>query len=449
MVDNLPVGRSDANGRRYPKTPCPSAAPDGDPLLQPTVTPQKYDKAVLSYAESARLIRAKVAAEAAVSESQRSIQQATELLAHSWQRAAAAVRAIREFRAERRLGLAAKRRRKVLDRHIDDGPEDRRSRPRWLTEWLVWLIILLSAGYDTAFFATVFQDAIDIDPQAPILLRAVAYIPGFSIAMALILAGSWLAVPLFRHRSSAERRARRGPLNWRVVLSRTFRNWRPDEQTRRNDDLPWPSWPLAVTFLLLLLSVLGVWAWFRGRDLFDGNLRWPLVVLLLLLTGSAIAFKAAAHNPFADRDRETREDLARTQADLAALERGAGESVAELLGKWQEAQLTLENATLAARRPIVEAWASISEERARHGLAGNVAPSFVASDGQDTVGFALFDDLREPRVHVRVLDNGWAALADFDPARLQAQLADTLDQLHDQLDRAMETDSELHAPPEI
>ncbi|XVU20897.1 hypothetical protein ACQPZJ_26890 [Actinoplanes sp. CA-054009] len=292
-----------SNGRRYPSTPCGAGFPPVLPLTPVGNRQEPYDRDELSYAESARLTRATMAAEAAIVAARDGIREAHRRLVTAWHRGETAVRRVEEYAAGHRHGEAGRSRRRVLDRHAGDGAEDRRARPRWLSWWLVWPLILISAAYDTAFFAETFQTALDVPEDAPAWQNAISYIPGFGIAMALILCGSWLAVPLLRHRNRAERRPTRGRLDWPIVLSRTFRRWRPAVESRRPGDLPWPSWPLPVAFLLALVGVMGTWAWLRGGDLLDQRLRGPLAALLVLLTVSAIAFKASAHNPFQDPGR--------------------------------------------------------------------------------------------------------------------------------------------------
>ena len=435
MTDMMRTDDS-GNGRRYPGAPCTGGISATLPLLQIAARPEKYEKGELSYAESARLTRAAIAADAVITAAREGIRQNFRRLVTAWHSGETAVRQVEDFAAGHRLGEAGRSRRRVLDRHAGDGPEDRRARPRWLSWWMVWPLILMSAAYDTAFFASTFQTALDMPRDAPWWHKAISYIPGFGIAMALILAGSWLAVPLLRHRSRAERRTMRGRLNWRVVLSRTFLRWRPNPDSRRPDDLPWPSWPLPVGFLLVLLGVLGMWAWFRGDGLIDGRLQGPLVALLVLLTVSAIAFKASAHNPFMDRDVESRAELSGSRREVTRLETGARAELGELTAAWQDFHAAVEDAAAESRRPIIEAWAEIADERGRHGLTGAVAPHFASADN-DMSGVVFEGLLPAPAVRTLVLGDAADSVDRYQPVVLEERLTVALRELTAQLSRTM------------
>ncbi|MFF5081611.1 hypothetical protein ACFY36_31570 [Actinoplanes sp. NPDC000266] len=428
-----------SNGRRYPSTPCGAGFPPVLPLMPAGNRQEPYDRNELSYAESARLTRATMAAEAAIVAARDGIREAHRRLVTAWHRGETAVRRVEEYAAEHRHGEAGRSRRRVLDRHAGDGAEDRRARPRWLSWWLVWPLILISAAYDTAFFAGTFQTALDVPVDAPWWHTAISYIPGFGIAMALILAGSWLAVPLLRHRNRAERRPTRGRLDWRVVLSRTFLRWRPSVETRRPGDLPWPSWPLPVAFLLALVGVLGAWAWLRGDGLIDDRLRGPLAALLVLLTVSAIAFKASAHNPFKDRDVESRVGLARSGEELTRLEKGARDELGEHTTAWQDFHAAVEDAAADSRRHVVQAWAEIADERGRHGLTGPIAPRFASADGEGVIFEGL---LPAPAVRSLVLGDAGQAVERYRPSALEDRLTTALRAATDQLSRAMDPSGE-------
>ncbi|WP_067498415.1 hypothetical protein [Actinoplanes sp. TFC3] len=429
MTDIVP------GGRRYSSVPCPRGS--DLPIIDVVALPEKYDRTELSYAEAALLTRAGLAADESLAEAHPRIQDAADRLAQAWHRAAAALQRLAEFEAEQALREAGRACRRVRDRHAGDGPEDRRHRPFWLRAPLVWTLIMVSAIYDTVFFATIFQNAIDLRDDAPLWEKAISYIPGFGIAMALILSGSMLAVPLFRHRARAERRRLRGRLDWRVVLSRTFLVWRRNADQRADQDLPWPSWPFPVAFVALVLAVLGVWAWLRGRSMFDPSMRWPLVALLLLLTVSAITFKAVAHNPFADRSAEASKQLRQARDRLAKLEIKARREIGAITTAGQKLQAANEEAAAAARRHVTQAWSDIADQRGRHGLTGPVAPGFAPVTKDDLVGCLMFAGLQAPALRVRVLDYGITAVDSYHAEQLEKQLDEVLKRLNDQLATAL------------
>jgi hypothetical protein len=404
-------------------------------VIETVAVPQPYDKSELSYSEAARLARATIDADQSLTTCRGRTQQAIEHVVDNWHRSRAALRRLEKFLATYRLGDAGLARRRTIDDHDDDGAEDRRNRPAWLSAWVVWPVIAVSAIYDTVFFAETFKTAIDQDPGAPLWEQAIAYIPGVLIAMALIIAGSKLAEPLFRHRARASRRPVRGRLTWRIVLSRVFVNWRPAEEDRSPKDPLWPSWPLPVAFAIFVVGVLGLWAYYRAGAMSEA-LRWPMVTLLLLLTISAIAFKAFAHNPHADRERSTRGALTRSTEDLEELEIAARQALADLIAAWQELQTVIEDAAATSRRHIVEAWSEIADDRARHGLTGNVAPSFASEDSEVSNG-AVFAGLLAPILRDRVLMDNGMSIERYLPGPLEDELEAIMTALTGQLAEAM------------
>ncbi|RKR87250.1 hypothetical protein BDK92_1524 [Micromonospora pisi] len=424
-----------SGGRRYQPVPCPQQVGLGPTRLAPetpVAVPQPYEVRQLSHAEAARLARAAVSADETLSAAHHPIRHAGDALLDAWHRARSAIQRLSVLESEQELLIAATAKRTVVERHARDGAEDRTARTKWLKPGVVWTVIMLSALYDTFFFATSFRDALDAVDDLSTPEFWVSFIPGVAIAVALILSGSWLAVPLFRHRLRAERRRQRGRLNWRIVLRRTFVDWRPEEQEREPDDLPWPSWPLPVAFATLVVCVLGLWAWLRGADMQD-ELRWPMVALLLLLTLAAIALKASAHNPYADRAEAVERELVEVTGRYRTLEAEARTSLGAHGKAWQEMHVVTEDAAAAARRPVVQAWAEIADDRARHGLTGMIAPDFAALDEEDVAGCQLFDGLGGPPLRTRVLRYGREAIAQYHPDRLAEDLDQQLARLNAQL----------------
>lgn len=416
------------NGRRYATVPCPRRPGSTLPLLGVAAEPEKYRPDQLSYTEAAQLARAREDAADILTGAHDGVQKSVTRLEKARHGAGAALQSYSVLLAEGRIRAAAEGRRRVLDEHRPDGPEDRRSRPRWQSAPVVWGLILISALYDTFFFANTFRVALDTSSDASRVERLIAYVPGIGIAIALLVAGALIGKPLFRHRSRAERRPRRGPLNWRVVFDRTFRTWRTGVDERAPDGLPWPSWPLPVAFLLLVLGVLGYWAWLRGEDESSRNerLQWPLVALLLLLTVSAILLKAIAENAFADRDQRSRRSLRLARWHSWFLERRARRRIAVLTTAWYRLQAVVDEAETAARRRLTDAWVAIAEAREQHQRTGGIAPAFAGVVADDRVDGPFFAGLAGPPLRTPMLDQGRELLGECVPERFHDQLEDLL-----------------------
>ncbi|RBQ05564.1 hypothetical protein DQE82_24865 [Micromonospora sp. LHW51205] len=421
------------NGRRYLPVPCPRPITLGVTRLAaggPVSEPEPHRPDQLSHHESARLIRSRNEAEQALADAHPALREAGERLIDAWHGAKSALHPLSMLVAERELHDAARDQRRNDQEHADDGAEDRRDQPQWQRSWVVWAVILVSAVYDTVFFATSFRDAIDAPDDKLSFEYWISYLPGFSIAMALILAGSWLAIPLFRHRSRADRRSLRRRLGWRLLFRRVFVEWRPEDEERGHDALPWASWPLPVSFAILVVGVLGLWAWLRGAKLPQPELRWPLVGLLVLLTVAAVAFKASAHNPYADRKARIEQRREAAVARYQALLDEANRYLGLHAKRWQELRLAVEEAATAVQRHVAEAWAEIAEARARHGLTGMVAPGFLAPGADDPADGRMFEGLTSPALRVTALRHSLELLNRYRPE----DLAEELDSLRRQLD---------------
>ncbi|NYF57145.1 hypothetical protein [Micromonospora purpureochromogenes] len=434
MDDVRHVGGS--NGRRYLPVPCPQQLTLGPTRLaadEPVAQPEPYEAHQLSHREAARLIRARSEAEEALAASHPALREAGERLIDAWHQAKNALHPLAVLVAERELQDAAREKRRNDQEHADDGAEDRRSQPAWQRPWVIWAVILVSAIYDTVFFATSFRDAIDAPDDKLSFEYWISYVPGFSIAMALILSGSWLAVPLFRHRSRADRRRWRRRLGWRVLFRRVFVAWRPEDEEREREDLPWPSWPLPVGFASLVVGVLGMWAWLRGDRLPQPELRWPLVGLLVLLTIAAIAFKASSHNPYADRKERIRQRRQAAVDRYAALAADAEKHLAAHAKTWQEFYLAVEDAAVVVRRHLTDAWTEVAEARARHGLTGMVAPGFPTNGSDDLSDSRMFEGLAGPALRVTALRQAVETLNRYRPEALAEELDVLRRQLNAQL----------------
>ncbi|AEB43133.1 hypothetical protein [Micromonospora maris] len=397
MHDETTLHVSGSNGRRYSPVPCTTRLDLGPTRLTadtPVATPEPYPAGALSHGEAARLLGAKNEAEAALRAAHEGLLQASADLIGAWHQTRAALHRLALFAASRELYEATQELRRNDHEHADDRPEDRRERPIWQHPGVVWTVILISAVYDTVFFSDALRSAID----APVGVLNFEYwaslVPGVGIAVALILAGSWLAVPLFRHRAWVDRRQLRGRLSLQTVLRRLV-VWRAEEEHRTPADPPWPAWALPLTFAGLVVGVLGTWAWIRG-DQSEFGKGWPMVALLVLLTISAIAFKANAYHPEADRAARIKRRLLATSQRGETLSSEARDHLDAYEKSWHKLSQTKEDASGAMRRPITRVWEEVAEERARHGLTGMVAPSFQHAAEGDVVGDQIFEGLAGP-----------------------------------------------------
>ncbi|MGC5661582.1 hypothetical protein ACN261_14430 [Micromonospora sp. WMMD723] len=437
MTDNHVRHEDGGNGRRYQSVQCPPLLTLGATrLAEPVATPEPYRPDQLSHTESARLVQAKADAEESLTAYHSRLKTAGDRMVDAWHRAKVGLHELEGLLAKRELGAAARQDRQVQREHATDGVEDRRHRPYWQHQAFVWAVVLISALYDTVFFAGSFRDAIDAPDDVRSVEYWVSFLPGVGIFMALTLAGYWLGVPLFRHRARAERRRWRRQLGWRILLRRIFVMWRPEDEERQPDELPWPSWVLPVSFATLVVGVLAVWAWLRGSHLLNTDLQWPLVGLLVLLSASAIAFKAAAHNPAADRAMRAGRRQRKVTRRYDRLKARSEKQLAGHEKAWQELHLAVEDAVTGVWRHVTDAWTEIAEGRARHGLTGMVAPGFVTSTDTDASARALFVGLTGPSLRLETLRVMQDLLDRHRPEVLSAEQTALTEQLNAQLDAA-------------
>ncbi|MER7166186.1 hypothetical protein ABT336_08965 [Micromonospora sp. NPDC000207] len=436
-MDNGVLDTAGTDGRRYLPTPCPRehsltvARPASDELATGS---QPYPVDRLSHTESAQLIRAREAAESALTATHTQIDRAVERVVHAWHRAKVSLHRLEMLAADRRLHDAVQDDRRNAREHSGSGPEDPRNRPVWQHPTVVWSAILVSAVYDTAFFAESFRDVLDVADSSSFEYWA-ALLPGVGIVMALVLAGSLLGTPLHRHRHRAERRPVRRRLTWAVLLRRVLFDWRPQDEERHPDDPYWPSWVLPVTFTTVVVGVLGVWAYLRGDsdDAEQRLLQLPMVALLVLLTLAAIGFKANAHNPYADQSARLRRRRRRLERRYGRLVSAARRRTARHGTAWQKLHSVTELAATLVRRPVAQAWTEIAEERGRHGLFGTLSPPFHLAGDASPVDGAVFAGLTGPELRLTALRMAVEDLNRYRPELLRQELDAILPELNSQL----------------
>jgi hypothetical protein len=243
--------------------------------------------------------------------------------------AEAGLRRLDTFLRQERIIAACRAQIPIAARHEADGAHNRRQRllpKRWIPD----ILIGLAAVFDTLFFSNLFRFLLNVDTETPWgrVATLVSYIPGAVLAFSLLITGLWLgeAVELWRIRRSG---------------------W-PDAERA-----PRPEWFLPLGLLLLVLTTVGAAAWARPlflQPLVEASDRlgtapgestggiptWVIVLLLLMLTVTAIATKVMARNSYAD-DAEAAEKLQReTQEKYTALLTTAEQSVLAHEQRWQD-----------------------------------------------------------------------------------------------------------------
>ncbi|GDY32551.1 hypothetical protein [Gandjariella thermophila] len=388
-----------------PARTCPPSAPCADGIVgapdQQRREREPYPPDTLDNAEAAELIRAAVAASAEAARAPTLAERAVRELFACHGRSDAAATKLESFAASGRLPRARAAMAEVIARHAEDGPEDRRHRPKWASGWLVLVPVLAATLFDTLYFAKVFQRITDAGSGWDSVLT---YLPGFMIAGALAATAHWTGQALLRGRSLAERRDRRITLWARIVAA--VRRRPPTVQQRTPKDLPWPQWTLPALFGGLVLLTVLVWSFYRAQSS-DADTGPPFAValLLLMLTVSAIAIKVVHHNPFADAARAAERDVQRAEKRFQTLVEKSSDAVGEHAAAEQKAYAALAEAEGRVLGHLESAWTRILERRDQHGLAGDLAPPFAAADRADAAaGVAvMFDGMAQPPVRLEPL----------------------------------------------
>ncbi|WP_305787006.1 hypothetical protein [Symbioplanes lichenis] len=316
------------------------------------------------------------------------------------------------FRAHRQVH-------RIDQRHAADGPEDRRRRPWWARDRVVWPAVAVSACYDTVFLADILSQLLDLSGTA----AYVSYLPGVGIAVGLVVTAWLLATAYARRRLRAERTLSR------ALFGRYFR------RERKEDDLPWPMWGLAVLFGLGFIGILAVWA--RNRAVLSGmdpldwpldQLEYPIAGLLLLLTLATVALKVIAHNPYADDDEAARKAVTRVEKQTDELRAMATTKLAEHSVAWSALQQVLAGTSAQAERFVETGRARVLELRSARMVPGKplvdrltpLTAGLWPAAGEDGRGTSLVEQLR---LHTEVLDYARELVAKHAPAGLETRLA--------------------------
>lgn len=319
-----------------------------------------------------------------------------------------AVARLRTFVREGRIGRPLRRVAEVQEQQAADGAFDR-SRRLLPGRWTAEVLIGLAALFDTLFFGSLFSFLINIDDRDVVgrLLGLVAYVPGFVLAASLLVAGLWLGEAVERHGV---------------------------RRTERHDAArtPAPEWWLPLGFLSLVLITVASVAWLRpqfvtltggsGEDLIPS---WVIMLLLLMLTVTAIAAKVAAHNSYAAQRADAERERDEARAEYQRLRDAAANELAGQQQRWRE----LRDVTLGLLSAMEDLWAAVARQ-----YDGAVEPPVRVAPRDDV---ALTDAVTALAQHVPYPPPSWglllgaAATADsYAPDRLR----DVLDELTGEAD---------------
>jgi hypothetical protein len=430
---------TDPTPRLLSPIPCPPTAPCTNPDEQ-TAAPETYEATQLSNAEAAELVKARIAVDQELSDARPRLDAATAELRAEEGASALTLHALNMFTqsrelADRRAGVT-----RIWARHANDGPEDRRRRPGWV-RWVQWPAVIAAGLYDTAFLAQVFLKLVDMNLSTN-PASWIALVPGAIIVVAFLVVAHWIGEAMVRARAHSERSKIRDRLLPRMLA---FFQRAGEQRKREQDDLPWPRWPIALLFGLLVVSTMAIWAYIRAvqaQDEINELLNFAFAMLLLMFTLTAIAVKVISHNPYADAEK----DAGRRADKTSKRHDGLVTEAVSAVGRFDTANQTLnsllDEVAASTDRHMDLAWVRILELRDMHRLAGTVAPTFACRDNvadsnqtdQPRCGdrHPLFDGVAEPPVTLALLASARQHLRTNEVAAAQQRLITLLTDLSNQ-----------------
>ncbi|GIF43083.1 hypothetical protein [Actinoplanes xinjiangensis] len=412
------MDESASNGRRWQApVPCPAATTLlGDPAM-PTRPPRVQD------IEAAALLRAFSRANAALLQARTALDEAGDLVVDRFHRAQHAIDWITRYVYRDKAAEARRAEDDVVRRHADDGPEDRRRRA--LPKWTIWVVLIVAGIFDVAFVGNVVQRIFGAGPDE--LIYYLSYLPGIGLALGLFVASQRLAENLFRHRERATRSGRRGRLNPRLLLRKVLWDWRPEEETREDRDLPWDRLAGPVVFAGLIVGMLGAGAYIRAAQAKSfqalADFQPVFVGLLVLLSVSALAVKALTHNPHADKALDARKGMDRVRKSVNELTEDARKPLVEHNKAWNALRSAILSVEGEAVRIVEEECARILDDRGRRGEDGplRLPLTVLQRAGEDgktteqpvlpTLRVDILQDARDvaERHHPRILRSAFAS----------------------------------------
>ncbi len=401
--------------------------------------------------EAASLLRAFVAGNSVLIAAQDRLNEKCDAVIEGYRHARSAIDELKQFRV---VGSAAQARDEaaaVVTRHAQDGAEDPCDRP--IRAWMMWVVIGLSAIFDISFVANLVQKIFDVGRGD--FLYYLAYLPGIGMALSVYATGLVLARHLFRRRRHVEMRRERGRLTPAILLKRIFWEWRPAGDTRQHSDLSWArlALPLVTTGLLMLAlaSVAYVRATTAGAAFAGLAMFEPIFVLMLvLLSGSAIALTVLAHNPYADRQKAAKKQLSGVEGAASQLGREARLRLETHAQAWNQLQAACASADGEARKAIEEACAVILESRGQRGEAGNMAlpltvlhwPQPGIRDAFDVSAHVEPVKSTIPGLELGVIQYVRDIATRYCPKTLEQDLDGEMERIHRQLRRKRDADAE-------
>lgn len=281
-------------------------------------------------------------------------------------RTESAVQSLARFEAAASLRAARAAHDTVVARHERDGAHDRRRREMWIRV-LRWPVIVAMALFDAWFFMQVFQYLTVSDASVSVVEKAVSFLPGVVLALALLLSGQAIAAPVHRMRERLHALQSRRP-GWALL----------------------GSLALPLLYLMAVLLTVTMWAVLRVRSVGVeeaevGGARYPpgwVAVLMLVLGVTAVAMKVVAHNPYADSAAEARRGLLRTRLVYAWLVRRANDALCDQERAWSDLRALRDELASQVRLESMHAWeAVILTARMLHGQAGQIPPAPALQKG--------------------------------------------------------------------
>lgn len=423
------ITTSDPASWRVP-VQCPNPVPEpagGRSLLPvlPTERPRETEAGILVQAYSD--------GNASLNEAQRDIKPRCDRMVQAFWAAEQELEELRRFTERRAAARATAGVERVSRRHAQDGPEDRRQQPKWVTPWLIWPVFVASAVYDTVFIGDSMQQMLDAAPWT--FEYFVSYLPGLGIMVGLLVTAHLLAVAHTRRRDRLERRP---------VRTFFFRF----KRERKADDLGWPMWAFPLIFGTFVLGTLGAWAqiraWISSADSDKQDVTQYhsySVALLLLLSVSAIALRMLAYNPFAVSSKAADARMAEALGSAQRLRDGATQRISAHAQAWAGVQAALAGAKSEAERFVDAGRARIMELRAQRAAGGEQIADLMTPmtlglwdvDRKDSADRPRTIDLAgHLRLRLEMLDWAEGLTHRYTPERLEGLLSQNDDLLRPQ-----------------